>query len=62
MPERLRCNICESIVDVADAGDHAATKKHAELKAKLEHDLSNMKKKEYANDVSVVLQWSESAG
>lgn len=62
MPERLRCNICESQVDAAGAKDHAATKKHAELKSRLEHDLSNMKKKEYANDVSVVLQWSESAG
>jgi hypothetical protein len=60
--ERLRCNICNSEVDRAQANDHAATKQHTELKSKLEHDLSKTRRKEYVNDVSVILQWSESAG
>lgn len=61
MSERLRCNICNSEVDIAEAKDHAATKQHAELKSKLEKDLSATREKEYAQDVSVVLQWSRSA-
>ncbi len=56
------CNICESEVDIVQANDHAATKRHTELKSKLEHELNKARKKEYANDVSVVLQWSEYAG
>ncbi len=61
MPETLRCNICDSEVDMAQAKDHATTKQHAELKSKLEQSLSKTKKKEYANDVSIVSKWSESA-
>jgi hypothetical protein len=61
VPETLRCNICNSDIDVAQVKDHAATKQHAELKSKLEQNLSKTKKKEYVNDVSIVLKWSESA-
>lgn len=61
MAEKLRCNICSSEVELAEAKDHAASKQHAALKSKLEHDLDATKQKEYAHDVSVVLQWSASA-
>lgn len=37
------------------------TKRHAEIKSRLEQDLDKTTTKEYANDVSVVLQWAESA-
>jgi predicted DCC family thiol-disulfide oxidoreductase YuxK len=60
--EKLRCNVCNREVELAEAKDHAATKQHATLKSKLEHDLSVTKQKDYAHDVSVVLQWSKSAG
>jgi hypothetical protein len=60
--ERLKCNICNMEVDIAEAKDHAVTKQHAELKSRLESDLNTTRKKEYANDVSVALQWSESTG
>ena len=62
MAEKLRCNICNREIELAEAKDHAATKEHATLKTKLEHDLSTMRQKEYAQDASVVLQWSKSAG
>jgi hypothetical protein len=58
--EKLRCNICNSEVELAEAKDHAATKQHSALRSKLERDLDVTKQKEYAQDVSVVLQWSES--
>lgn len=62
MAEKLRCNICDSAVDIAEAKNHVATKQHVTLKSKLEHDLSATRQKEYAQDVSVVLQWTKSAG
>lgn len=62
MTEKLRCNICSCEIDLAEAKDHASTKEHSQLKSKLEEDLSATRQKEYAQDVSVVLQWSESAG
>lgn len=58
----MRCNICSCEIDSAEAKDHTSTKQHTQLKSKLEEDLSATKEKEYAGDVSVVLQWSESAG
>lgn len=58
----MRCNVCNCEVELAETKDHAASKQHAELKSRLEQDLSATKKKEYAHDVSVVLQWAESAG
>ncbi|MEM3159865.1 MAG: hypothetical protein QXJ74_03690 [Nitrososphaera sp.] len=61
MTEKLRCNICNRKVEMSEAKDHAATKQHATLKSKLEHDLGATRQKEYAQDTSVVLQWSKSA-
>lgn len=58
--EKLRCNICDTAVDMAEAKDHATTKAHAANKSRLEEELKSTAGKKYAGDSSVVLRWSES--
>jgi hypothetical protein len=58
--EKLRCNICDTAVDMAGAREHAATKSHTSKKARLEEELKTTAGKKYADDSSVVLRWSES--
>jgi hypothetical protein len=60
MAEKLRCNICDTAVDMSEAKDHAATKAHAANTSKLEEELKSTAGKKYAGDISVVLRWSES--
>ena len=60
VPDSLRCNICETAVDAADAKDHAATKDHAANKSRLEEELKSTAGRKYAHDSSVVLRWSAS--
>ncbi len=58
--EKLRCNICDTTVDMAGAKDHAVTKAHVAKKSRLEEELKSTAGKKYADDSSVVLRWSES--
>lgn len=60
MAEKLRCNICDTAVDMEAAKDHAATKAHAAKKSRLEEELKSTAGKKYADDSSVVLRWTES--
>jgi hypothetical protein len=58
--EQLRCNICGTTVGTSKAKEHASTSSHTLLKAKLEESLKAVRKEQYSNDRSVILQWSSS--
>ncbi len=58
--EQLRCNICGTIVGTSKAKEQSSTSSHSLLKAKLEESLKAVKKEQYSNDRSVILQWSSS--
>ena len=58
--EHLRCNICGLALTSIEAKTHASTSSHMSLKRKLEQELETVRKVEYANDRSVILQWENS--
>ncbi len=58
--EKLRCNICNVLVDMDKAKEHALAEDHAFLKSRLEQDLAQTMRKDYGNGESVVLQWKKS--
>lgn len=58
--EKLRCNICDTAIEPAEAKDHAASKAHASKKSRLEEELKSTAGKKYAQDCSVVVQWTAS--
>ncbi|HVX02827.1 MAG TPA: hypothetical protein VHA09_06705 [Nitrososphaera sp.] len=59
--EKLRCNICDVIVDdAAKANEHSMEKDHALRKLKLEVDLKETAARKYNHDNSVIVQWTAS--
>ncbi len=58
--EQLRCNICEVAVGSSHAKQHASTSSHESLRSELKQKLSAVRKENYKNDRSVVVQWENS--
>lgn len=58
--ENLRCNICGLALTSLEAKTHSSTSSHTSLKRKLEQELESVRKGQYANDRSVILQWENS--
>ncbi|WP_148700721.1 hypothetical protein [Candidatus Nitrososphaera evergladensis] len=58
--EKLRCNICDMTVSLAEAKEHSARKDHALRKQKLEGDLKETASRKYGHDSSVIVQWAAS--
>jgi hypothetical protein len=58
--EMLRCNICNLVVEMSKAKEHASAADHMSLKSRLEQDLAQVESMDYSNGESVVLQWQKS--
>ena len=58
--EQLRCNICGLKLPSSEAKVHSTLPSHLTLKQKLEHELEAVKEGRYANDNSVIVQWTNS--
>jgi hypothetical protein len=56
--EKLRCNICDVVVEISEAKDHAASGSHSRLKSKLEGELAVARARMYAEDNSVASRWA----
>lgn len=56
--EKLRCNICDALVDMGEAKEHAGGQQHTEKKSKLESELAAAKAKTYSGDGSVANLWA----
>lgn len=56
--EKLRCNICDAIVDTSEAKEHATGRPHVEKKSRLEGELAAAKAKTYSGDGSVADLWA----
>ena len=60
--EQLKCNICGGItVSSSKAKEHASTSSHEMNKSKLEEELNAITRKNYQNDISVVINWETSS-
>jgi hypothetical protein len=57
--EKLRCNICDVMVEMSEAKDHAASGSHSRLKSKLEGELATARARTYTEDNSVASRWAE---
>lgn len=58
--EQLRCNICEVAVSSSQAKQHVSTSSHESRRSELEQELKAVRKENYKNDSSVVVQWENS--
>jgi len=58
--ERLRCNICGVTVSSSQAKEHASTSSHESRRSELEQELKLVRKENYKNDSSVIVQWENS--
>jgi hypothetical protein len=58
--EKLRCNVCEVIVDMEKAKEHSTSRDHILQKSKLEGELKETTAKKYNQDSSVVVRWATS--
>lgn len=58
--EKLRCNICDAMVETGEAREHSAQPSHAEKKSRLEGELAAAKDKTYGDDSSVAALWAGS--
>ena len=56
--EKLRCNICNAIVDMSEAKEHAAGRGHIEKKSRLESELAAARAKTYSGDGSIANLWA----
>lgn len=58
--EQLRCNICEVAVGSSQARHHASTSSHESRRSELEVQLKDLRKENYRDDSSVIVQWENS--
>ncbi len=58
--ELLRCNICEVAVGSSQARHHSSTSSHESRRSELEVQLKDLRKENYRDDSSVIVQWENS--
>lgn len=58
--DQLRCNICGVTVSSSQAKQHASTSNHGSRRIELEQELKTIRKENYKNDSSVIVQWESS--
>ncbi|HKX81026.1 MAG TPA: hypothetical protein VJL54_02105 [Nitrososphaera sp.] len=58
--QELKCYICGLAISESQAKAHSTTSTHSAQKHKLEQDLDEVKKGEYAGDSSVIHRWTSS--
>jgi hypothetical protein len=58
--DQLRCNICGIWVSLSQAKQHASSSTHESRRMKLEQELKTIRKENYINDSSVIVQWESS--
>ncbi|HZT35390.1 MAG TPA: hypothetical protein VFA15_05695 [Nitrososphaera sp.] len=60
MEEKLRCNICNEVIDMAEVGQHVTGRNHAVKKKVAEFNEMNAQvgsRRSYDGDTSVVNSW-----
>ncbi len=56
--EKLRCNMCDELLETADVAGHVAGRNHAVKKKVAEfNEMNALVGRQYGNDVSVVSAW-----
>lgn len=58
--DKLRCNICGISVSSSQAKQHASSSTHESRRIELEQELKTIRKENYKNDSSVIVQWENS--